>query len=163
MDLMKFVMKYKLTIIITLVALIIFILALLLIKKFIYPRASRVEGYSGNEVNVIMFHVDWCPYCKSALPVWRKLTENYNGVTMNRKKVNIISLDATDENSTSEDFGGNSIEEIMSSFKIDGTPYTIEGYPTIVIADKDNNVLAEFEKTSTYENLENFINDNMRI
>jgi thiol-disulfide isomerase/thioredoxin len=122
-----------------------------------------VEGYSGNEVNVIMFHVDWCPYCKSALPVWRKLTENYNGVTMNRKKVNIISLDATDENSTSEDFGGNSIEEIMSSFKIDGTPYTIEGYPTIVIADKDNNVLAEFEKTSTYENLENFINDNMRI
>ena len=46
-------------------------------------------------------------------------------------------------------------------FTKDGDKFKIEGYPTIVLADADNRILAEFSKSTTYENLEQFINENV--
>lgn len=163
MKLMNFLTKYKYTIIITLVALMIFILGVLFVKTYIYPRAQKVEGYrndSEQSVNLIMFHVTWCPYCKTAKPIWDKVRDNYDGVVVNKRKISIMSIDATDETSVSPEFN-TTIEKVMHQFKKNGNEYEIEGYPTIILSDSKHNVIAEFDKNTTYENLETFITQNL--
>jgi len=160
---MNFFSKYKYTLIVTFIALLIFILGVVFIKKYITPRAQSVEAYtsgSDSNVNVIMFHVTWCPYCKTAKPVWDKLYSNYNGVVIKNKKLNIVSIDATDETAMNPDFNM-TIEDLMKKLKRNGSPYTVEGYPTIIICDTSFNVVAEFDKNTTYENLEKFLDESL--
>lgn len=158
----KFAMKYKFTIILTIIAFNIFILALFIIyRSKIY---KHIEGYTSDsidEVNLIMFHVDWCPHCKTAMPSWNKIVSQYNGVTVNNKKINVISLDSTDENNTVPIFSNKSVKNILNQFNINGKSYSIDGYPTIILADTNNNIIAEFNKSATYENIENFINETL--
>lgn len=163
MNLVNFTTKYKFTILLTLIALLVFCLGIFVIKKYIYPRTSNMEGYSNDdsELKLIMFHVNWCPHCKTAKPVWDKITQNYNNVTVNNTKLQVISLDCTDENSTSSDFNNNTVEEILSRFTLNGNPFAVEGYPTIVMANKSNAIIGEFNKATTYKNVEDFINDHL--
>ena len=79
MNLVNFTTKYKFTILLTLIALLVFCLGIFVIKKYIYPRTRNMEGYSNDdsELKLIMFHVNWCPHCKTAKPVWDKITQNY--------------------------------------------------------------------------------------
>ena len=162
-NILKIVNKYKFPIAITLLALFIFILATYFIYVYIYSRKDKVEGYNhtSDNVNLIMFHVNWCPYCKTALPVWAKITQNYNGTRVNGKKLSVISLDSTDENSTSSYFENKTIDTILNQFKKNGSKFSIDGYPTIVLADENNNILAEFNQSTNYDNLEEFINKNV--
>lgn len=161
MDLVQFLKRYKITIMIVLSAFVIFIVAAYIAYAYIFPKKSKREGYSNDDVKLIMFHVDWCPYCKTALPIFKKIHDSYNGTTINKKKLRVVSLDATDENSTSGDFGGITVEKIISQFTLNGSSYNIEGYPTIILADSNNNVIAEFKKNTTYENVEMFITSNL--
>jgi len=162
MQILKTVMKYKFPIIITTVACIAIAIILFLMRGYMNSRKRDMEGYSNTKgVKLIMFHVNWCPYCKTAMPVWKKIENSYNGVSVNGKVVNVISLDSTDENYTSPDFDNKSVETILNQFTKDSDKFKIEGYPTIVIADADNRILAEFNKSTTYENLEQFINENV--
>jgi thiol-disulfide isomerase/thioredoxin len=162
MQILKIVMKYKFHIMITVVACIAIAIILYLMIGYMYSRKRDMEGYSNSKgVKLIMFHVNWCPYCKTAMPVWKKIENSYDGVSVNGKVVNVISLDSTDENFTSPDFDNKSVETILNQFTKDSDKFKIEGYPTIVIADADNRILAEFNKSTTYENLEQFINENV--
>lgn len=161
MDLIQFLKRYKLTILIVLAAFVIFIIAVYIGYTYIIPKKRSKEGYSNDNVTLIMFHVDWCPYCKTALPVFEKIRNDYDGTTVNNKKLRIISLDATDENSTPEDFGGKTVENIISQFTLNDRPFNIEGYPTIILSDSNNRIIAEFDKTTTYENIDTFINSNL--
>lgn len=162
MQILKTVMKYKIPIIITVVAFIALAIVLFLMRSYIYSRKMKMEGYSNSKgVKLIMFHVDWCPYCKTAMPVFEKVSKNYDGVSVNGKVVNVISLDSTDENTTSPDFDNKSVETILNQFTKNGGKFNVEGYPTIVLADGDNRIVAEFNKSTTYENLEQFINENI--
>jgi thiol-disulfide isomerase/thioredoxin len=162
MQILKTVMKYKLPIIITAVALIALAIILFLMRGYIYSRKMKMEGYSNSKgVKLIMFHVNWCPYCKTAMPVFEKVSKSYDGVSVNGKVVNVISLDSTDENTTSPDFDNKSVETILNQFTKNDDKFKIEGYPTIVLADGDNRIVAEFNKSATYENLEQFINENI--
>lgn len=161
MDLVQFLKRYKLTILIVLAAFVIFIIAAYIAYTYIIPKKRSKEGYSNDNVNLIMFHVDWCPYCKTALPIFEKIRGDYDGTTVNNKKLRIISLDATDENSISEDFGGKTVGNIISQFTLNSSPFNIEGYPTIILSDSNNRIIAEFDKTTTYENIDTFINSNL--
>lgn len=161
MDLVQFLKRYKLTILIVLAAFVIFIIAAYIAYTYIIPKKRSKEGYSNDNVNLIMFHVDWCPYCKTALPIFEKIRSDYDGTTVNNKKLRIISLDATDENSISEDFGGKTVGNIISQFTLNSSPFNIEGYPTIILSDSNNRIIAEFDKTTTYENIDTFINSNL--
>lgn len=158
---LSFCMKYKVTIMLTLLAFIILLLALFAIRKYIYPRTLNMEGYADNKVDLIMFQVDWCPYCKSAKPIWDKITQNYQGTNVNGKELRIISLDCTEDSNISNDFN-KSIAGVMKQFKKDGKSFIVEGYPTIILADRNHNIIAEFEKNTTYENLETFIQQNTK-
>lgn len=162
MQILKTLNKFKFPIIISLIAILILVCILYFLKVYIQSRKLDMEGYSNTKgAKLIMFHVNWCPYCKTALPTWEKITKNYDGVSVNGKVVNVISLDSTDENSTSPEFGNNTIETILNQFTKNGSQFKVEGYPTIVLADGDNRIIAEFNKSTTYENLEVFINDNV--
>lgn len=157
---LSFCMKYKVTIMLTFLAFIILLLALFVIRKYIYPRTLKMEGYADNKVDLIMFQVDWCPYCKSAKPVWDKLTKTYQGTNVDGKELRIISLDCTEDSNISNEYN-KSIADVMNQFKKDGKAFVVEGYPTIILADRKHNVIAEFDKNTTYENLEKFIHGNI--
>ena len=159
MQIVKFAFKHKFTILVTIVAFNIFLLALFIIYRMRITK--KVEGYtSSNTVNLVMLHVDWCPHCKTAKPAWDKITKNYHGVSINNKKVNVFSIDSTDENSMVSAYG-KTVENVLSQFKKNNSPYKVEGYPTILLTDDKHNIIAEFEQNTSYENLENFINNNV--
>jgi thiol-disulfide isomerase/thioredoxin len=161
MKLFNIILKYKFFIMITLIALIIFALGLFVINKYIYPRTLTLEGMDNKSVKLIMFHVTWCPYCKTAKPIWNKITENYNNTQINGKQLKVISLDCTDDSVMSSEFNNQTIEKVMTSFKLDGQQYNIEGYPTILLIDNNNNIIAEFTQNTSYENIEGFIKNNL--
>ena len=47
------------------------------------PNREFTDGEGSNTADLFMFSVDWCPYSKAAKPVWKKLTEKYNGQEVN--------------------------------------------------------------------------------
>jgi thiol-disulfide isomerase/thioredoxin len=124
-----------------------------------------MEGYNNNmknnELKLVMLQVNWCPYCKTAKPIWDKITKDYDNVKINGKKLNVISLDCTDENTTCNEFDDKTIEKILNDFKLNSKQYNVEGYPTIIMVDSSNNIVDEFKKNVTYANIEQFINENM--
>ena len=48
MNLVNFTTKYKFTILLTLIALLVFCLGIFVIKKYIYPRTRNMEGVANN-------------------------------------------------------------------------------------------------------------------
>jgi len=94
-----------------------------------------------NTVDLLFFHVDWCPHCKTALPAWEEVKAEYENTLINGRKVIFRSINCTDE--TAE------ISEYISKYKI-------EGYPTIKLI-KDGNVI-EYDAKPTVETIKEFLN-----
>lgn len=161
MKLFNIILKYKFFIMITLIALIIFALGLFVINKYIYPRTLALEGMNNNSVKLIMFHVTWCPYCKTAKPIWNKITEKYDNVNINGKQLKVLELDCTDDSVIVPYYNNQTVEKIMSSFTLNNKPYEIEGYPTILLVNDNNTIIAEFTQNTSYENIETFIKNNL--
>ena len=129
---------------IPMVAAIVLVLGVIIYFVFIKDNSSttpNTDGFSPNKefipekdskiAEILMFSVDWCPYCKKAKPEWDKLVEEYDqkpyknsGYTLLFKLIN-----ATDN---SDD----KIKKMVSD-------YDIKGYPTIKML-KDGKVI-EFQ------------------
>ena len=133
------------------VLLVPFCVVLLAIVYYFYLKQNeKKEQYRenneriGNEnlknVELLFFHVDWCPYCKTAKPEWNNIKELYENNTINGRSINFIEIDCTNES--------NDTKEMMDK-------YTIEGYPTVKLI-KDGNVF-DFDAKPTKENIENFL------
>ena len=88
---------------------------------------------------VYMFHVDWCPHCKTAKPEWNMFSRKIDGKEMNGYKIKCVDVNCTDETSEVTHF----IEE-----------FSIESYHTIKMV-KDNNKI-EFDSKVKAELLEQF-------
>ena len=97
---------------------------------------------SGNvqEVELIMFTVEWCPHSKKAIPVWNQLKEEYDGKTYNGYKIIFQQFDG-EENSDLAD------------------KYKVEGYPTIKLL-KGNQVI-EYDAKPSLEHLKEFLNSTL--
>ena len=89
----------------------------------------------------MLFTVDWCPHCKTAIPEWEQVKEVYEG-----KSLNGYNIIFTEVNCTSE---SPDVEKMMNEYKI-------EGYPTIKML-KDGQVI-EYDAKPTKETLIKFIN-----
>ena len=50
---------------------------------------------NGRAVTVFMFHVDWCPHCKKALPEWDMFRDQYNGKSLNGYQIDCKAVDCT--------------------------------------------------------------------
>jgi len=102
---------------------------------------NDIPNSSGNgTIELHMYYVTWCPYCKTALPVVNGLKEKYDGKILNSKYVTFTISDITD---TSE-----------NQFIVD--KYNIKSYPTIFIVDNGKRV--DYKAKVTNENLEKFLN-----
>jgi thiol-disulfide isomerase/thioredoxin len=58
--------------------------------------AETFEGESSESDSTLtctMYYTTWCGYCKKAKPHWEKLTNLFNGKTVNGKKIFITKID----------------------------------------------------------------------
>lgn len=105
------------------------------------PNKEFIDKGDSNEAEIIMFTVDWCPYCKKAMPIWKEFKEEYSGKVINGYKLNFETVNCTDEKD-------NNVAEMLEK-------YSIEGYPTIKLL-KDDEVIT-FDAKPERATLEKFL------
>ena len=105
------------------------------------PNKEFIDKDDSGEVEIIMFSVDWCPYCKKAMPIWKEFKEEYSGKVINGYKLNFETVNCTDEKD-------NNVVEMLEK-------YNIEGYPTIKLL-KDDEVIT-FDAKPERASLEKFL------
>lgn len=98
------------------------------------------EQITNKTANLMLFYVDWCPYCKTAKPEWNEFKEEYDG-----KNINGYTMVFEEYNCTTET---PEIGELIQQYKIDG-------YPTIKLI-KDGQVI-EYDAKPTKSKLEQFL------
>ena len=99
---------------------------------------------TSNTADLYMFSVDWCPYSKKAKPVWKKLTEKYDGQEVNGISLSVKEIDGDKQATELENF---------ESKYLDGKK--IDGYPSIYMV-KDDKVV-EYEAKPKLDTLTEFI------
>lgn len=109
-------------------------------QTMITDEIYEEDNYNSNVAEVMLFYVDWCPHCKSAMPVWEKLKEQYNNQKINGYEVIFVEFNCTDED-----------EEITKKIET----YKIEGFPTVKL--KANGTVVEFDAKINEENMEKFL------
>lgn len=103
---------------------------------------ENMENQSGDKTaELMLFHVDWCPHCKTAKPEWDQVKAEYQNKSINGYNVMFNEINCTDET--------------PDKVKMIET-YKIEGYPTIKLV-KDNQVI-DFDAKPTKETLTKFLN-----
>lgn len=98
---------------------------------------------NNEELNIMMFHVDWCPFCVKSLPEWKQFCNQYNGKKVNGKTVRcdpngINCTDDTDDK----------IQAMLDE-------YQITSYPTVIMFQGNNRY--DFDAKITTSNLEKFV------
>uniref|UniRef100_A0A6C0EHS0 Thioredoxin domain-containing protein n=1 Tax=viral metagenome TaxID=1070528 RepID=A0A6C0EHS0_9ZZZZ len=99
-----------------------------------------MDNNDGSEAELMLFHVDWCPHCKTALPEWEKLKQEYANKKVNGHKIIFLEYNCTEES-----------EETTKKMET----YKIEGFPTIKL--KVEGRVIEFDAKVTKANLEQFL------
>ena len=72
----------------------------------------------GKTITIYMFHVDWCPHCKKAMPEWQMFSDQYNSTSLNGFQIECREVDCT----KSEDPKVKSMVD----------KYSLKQYPTIL-------------------------------
>jgi thiol-disulfide isomerase/thioredoxin len=99
-------------------------------KEFISKNDS-------NDVLVLYFYTQWCPYCKQSMPEIKKFEEYVTGLNAeNDYKITVTKIDC-DENTTMAD------------------KYKIQGYPTIKLIYKGK--VYDYDAKPTKQNLIQFL------
>lgn len=111
-------------------------------KKTIDNKFANVANANrrNKEVDIVFFHVDWCPHCVNAKPEWNRFKQQYNDKEINGYIIKCKDVDCTTE--TSE------VTSIMSK-------YNIESYPTIKMM-KDAKII-DFDSKIKSTSLEQFV------
>lgn len=135
--------KYKFTIITLMTISLVIFIAIIYYFYTNYKSSTQKEAFNSDEAKIMMFHVDWCPHCKKALPDWNAFKNDSNNIKCNNKPLEIIDYDVTDDTPTNK--------ELINK-------YGIKGYPTILL--DNNGKITELELKPTKENLQNFIKNN---
>lgn len=102
---------------------------------------SNTNKNNTNSCELLFFHVKWCPYCKTAVPIIDEIRDEYQNKVINGYNVIFTDIDCTVE--TPE------IENLINKYKI-------EGYPTIKLI-KDG-VIIDFEAKPTKDSIISFLN-----
>lgn len=105
------------------------------------PNKEFIDKGDSNEAEIIMFTVDWCPYCKKAMPIWKEFKEEYSGKVINGYKLNFETVNCTDEKD-------NNVVEMLEK-------YNIDGYPTIKLLKEDE--VITFDAKPERASLEKFL------
>lgn len=133
------------------VAIVILIVAIVFVyKKYLVPKMNPTyapnkefieKGEEEKDAELLIFTVDWCPYCKKAMPVWKKFQAEYNGKTINGYNLNFRTINCTDENDAE-------VKELLNK-------YSVDGYPTIKLL-KDGDAIT-YDAKPEFNTLQQFL------
>jgi len=101
---------------------------------------------NGKTISIFMFHVNWCPHCKTALPEWNMFKTEYNQKLVNGYMIECIDNDCTDSKNP----------EIASLLE----KYSVEYFPTVkgVMAGANGqNMTVDYSAKVNRANLEKFV------
>lgn len=107
-------------------------------REFV-PEAP--ESARDSNVQIVFFTVDWCPYCKKSLPIWKEFCDKYDGHLVNGYTLSCETFNCTDEND----------HNVKSTIE----KYEIEGYPTIKMI--KNGEVFDYDAKPTMEHLEEWV------
>lgn len=142
----SFTWKYMLV----LAAIVLLIMAIFYVHRtYLAPKldpkyvanSEFIDGDREQIAEVVLFTVDWCPYCKKAKPIWDEFEQEYTDKNINGYTVKFRTVNCTDEKN--ED-----VKNILNQYKI-------EGFPTIKLL-KDDQVY-NYDAKPTKESLEEFL------
>ena len=100
---------------------------------------NELAEKSSNEAELMLFYVDWCPHCKTAMPEWNKFKNEMNNTEVNGYKLVCVEYNCTTESTE--------IKKLISK-------YNIEGYPTVKLI--KNNEIYDFDAKPTVSYLKQF-------
>ena len=92
------------------------------------------------EAIVYMFHVDWCPHCKKAMPEWTAFKNQYDGLEINGYVIKCIDIDCTNEKSD--------VKSAMNKYKI-------TSFPTVKLIKEEQTI--DFDSKITRTSLGTFV------
>ena len=128
-----------------LIAAIVYVYKNYLVPKMNPTYAPNKEFVDKNdddkEAEIMIFTVDWCPYCKKAMPVWDKFQKEYEGRKINGYTLYFRTINCTDENDAE-------VKDLLNR-------YNIDGYPTIKLV-KDGEPIS-FDAKPEFETLQQFL------
>lgn len=118
---------------------------------YLNKRSSTSDKYNdvanssqnSGETNIMMFHVDWCPFCVKSLPEWKQFCNEYDG-----KKVNGSTIRCNPEGTNCTDDTDPKILAMLDE-------YEITSYPTVIMF--KGNKRYDFDAKITKQNLEQFV------
>jgi thiol-disulfide isomerase/thioredoxin len=101
------------------------------------------NGAVKSQIDIMLFHVDWCPHCHKALPEWQSFCDEYNNKIVNGYQIQCErdGINCTDETDPK-------VAAIINENKI-------ESYPTVILF-KDNKRY-DFDAKITRNSLEQFV------
>lgn len=142
---------YKNYILIVCIALVFIIVSIYLYSTFYSSLFNNSIGFndvanSGENhaiVEVLFFHVDWCPHCVKATPEWESFCREYNGKIINGYSIqcNITGYNCTNDTDLN-------IKSLMDEYKI-------QSFPTVILF-KENKKY-DFDAKITRNSLEQFV------
>jgi hypothetical protein len=135
--------------------LLIIIIIFLLISVYAYysyvkPSLSKTPSSniantvhrSNNNLDIYFFHVDWCPHCITALPEWKKFSDNINGTVVNGYTIICHDIDCTNDSDPT-------IAQLIKN-------NNIQGYPTVNITFDDGTQI-NFDSSISSKSLATFV------
>lgn len=152
--LLSYVRVYYLRILIA-ILLILFAVAGFYAFKNLYPSISNTDKFkdvananpTGKEISVTMYHVDWCPHCKKALPEWQRFTSEYNGKNVNGYKIVCVELDCTNNKDPQ-------IKTLLEKEPV------IDSFPTVrgvMLGEGGKEISIQYKSRISKDNLEKFV------
>ena len=104
-------------------------------------KSNDTSGAENGTAVINLFHVDWCPHCKKAMPEWEAFKSKYQGKEVNGYTIECVDIDCTIESAE--------VTTIINKYKI-------ESFPTVNM-NKDDKVI-EFDSKITSSSLDKFVN-----
>ena len=131
-------------------------------NKFIAPNFSKHvlnKEYinkkldTSNDVIIMLFFTEWCPYCKSAMPEWNKFNDYVNKANkINNFKITLNKIDCDKDEKLANKYNIEAYPSIRLLYK--GEIYTYDAKP-------NKKRLVEFLKTFVDHDIEEGNGDNI--
>ena len=69
------------------------------------PMGSKPMGGSSEDVNLVLLYAPWCGHSKRMLPDYERIKSEYDGKTVNGKKINVIMYDSDVDKDKVKEYG----------------------------------------------------------
>ena len=144
----RYIKRYE-RIILILFVIFVFSIASYFGYYYFYTQKKAVKKFDdvpnantrNKTANITIFHVDWCPHCKTALPIWKQFSEKYNNTVVNDYLIVCNALNCTEDND--------------SNVSTAIAKYNIESYPTVKMMIDSKQY--EFDTKISFNSLKEFI------